>query len=49
MRPHIQGVGITPEGIQAATPAFDVTPSRYITAITTKRGIIRAPYGEGLK
>ncbi|MFC2048411.1 hypothetical protein ACFLSK_03155 [Chloroflexota bacterium] len=49
MRPHIQGVAITPEGIQAANPTFDVTPSQYITAITTKRGIIRAPYGERLK
>ena len=38
---HIQGVSITPEGIEAANPAFDVTPHRYITAIITERGIIR--------
>jgi len=46
---HIQGVGIAPEGTQAQNPAFDVTPHRYITAIITERGIIREPYGEGLK
>ncbi len=46
---HIQGVCITPEGIEAANPAFDVTPHRYITAIITERGIIRGDYGEGIK
>jgi len=38
---HIQGVSIAPEGIEAANPAFDVTPHQYITAIITERGIIR--------
>ncbi len=46
---HIQGVSIAPEGVEAANPAFDVTPHRYITAIITERGIIREPYEEGLK
>ena len=46
---HIQGVAIAPEGIEAANPAFDVTPHRYITAIITERGIIREPFGEGIK
>ncbi|MBA7708648.1 Methylthioribose-1-phosphate isomerase [subsurface metagenome] len=46
---HIQGVSIAPEGIDAANPAFDVTPHRYITAIITERGIIKEPYGEGIK
>ncbi len=46
---HIQGVAIAPEGTQAANPAFDVTPHRYITAIITERGITKEPYGEGLK
>ncbi|MFC2065744.1 S-methyl-5-thioribose-1-phosphate isomerase [Chloroflexota bacterium] len=46
---HIQGVSIAPEGVAAANPAFDVTPHRYITAIITERGIIREPYGEGIK
>jgi methylthioribose-1-phosphate isomerase len=46
---HIQGVPIAPEGIRAANPAFDITPCSYITAIITEKGIIRAPYTEGLK
>ncbi len=45
---HIQGVSLAPEGIEAANPAFDVTPHRYITAIITERGIIREPFGEGI-
>jgi methylthioribose-1-phosphate isomerase len=46
---QIQGVSIAPEGTQAANPAFDITPSQYITAIITERGIIREPFGEGLR
>jgi len=46
---HIQGVAIAPEGTQAANPAFDVTPHQYITALITERGIIRKPFGEGIK
>ena len=46
---HIQGVSLVPDGTQAANPAFDVTPHNYITAIITEKGIIRGPYGEGLK
>jgi len=46
---HIQGFSIAPEGIRAANPAFDVTPHSYITAIITEKGIIRAPYTEGLR
>ncbi len=43
------GVGVAPEGVKAAHPAFDVTPSRYVSAIITENGIARAPYGESLK
>ncbi|MBA7649648.1 Methylthioribose-1-phosphate isomerase [subsurface metagenome] len=46
---HIQGVSIAPEGIDVQNPAFDVTLHKYITAIITERGIIKEPYGEGLK
>jgi len=46
---HIQGVAIAPEGTKAANPAFDITPHKYITAIITENGIIREPYGEGMK
>ena len=46
---HFQGIRITPEGIAAANPAFDVTPHKYITAIITDKGIIKEPYLEGIK
>ena len=46
---HIQGVLIAPEGVAAANPAFDVTPHQYITAIITEKGVIKKPYGEGIK
>jgi methylthioribose-1-phosphate isomerase len=46
---HIQGVSIAPEGTEALNPAFDVTPHPYISAIITEGGIIRAPFGEGIK
>jgi methylthioribose-1-phosphate isomerase len=46
---HIRGVRIAPEGIGVANPAFDVTPHHLIAAIITEQGIIREPYGEGIK
>ena len=46
---HIRGVRIAPEGVEVLNPAFDVTPHRYLTAIITEKGIIREPYGEGLR
>ena len=46
---HIKGVPIAPKGVRAVNPAFDVTPHAYITAIITEKGIIRAPYTEGLR
>jgi methylthioribose-1-phosphate isomerase len=46
---HLNGIRIAPEGVSAANPAFDVTPHKYITAIITEKGVIRAPYGTNLK
>ncbi len=45
---HLQGVRIAPD-VDAAHPAFDVTPARYIAAIFTERGVARAPYTESLR
>jgi len=45
---HIQGVRIAPD-VPAAHPAFDVTPSRYIRAIFTERGVATAPYEDSLQ
>ncbi len=40
---------IAPEDIEVGNPAFDVTPAKYITAIITEKGIVRAPYKENLQ
>lgn len=45
----LRGMAIAPSGIQAANPAFDVTPHAYVTAIITERGIARLPYVERLR
>jgi methylthioribose-1-phosphate isomerase len=39
---------IAPPQVQVRNPAFDVTPSRYITAIITERGIAYPPYDSSL-
>ena len=46
---HHAGKQLTPNGVGICNPAFDVTPAKYITAIITERGALRAPYGESLK
>lgn len=40
---------MAPEGIKTYNPAFDVTDSKYITAVITEKGIVRPPYRENLK
>jgi methylthioribose-1-phosphate isomerase len=40
----VRGMRLTPKGIKARHPAFDVTPAAMITAIITERGVARAPY-----
>ena len=41
---HVNGVQVTPDGVAIENPAFDVTPAKYITAIITERGVLRAPF-----
>jgi len=41
---HIGDRRIAPTGIVVANPAFDVTPSRLVSAIVTECGVARAPY-----
>lgn len=45
-----QGFGrrTAPEGVSIHNPAFDVTPADLVTAIITEKGVVQAPYGEGL-
>jgi len=38
------GVRVTPEGVRARHPAFDVTPAELIDAIISEEGVHRAPY-----
>ena len=45
---HVKGVQVTPDGVGIANPAFDVTPAKYITAIITERGVLRAPFTESI-
>ncbi|HXG93854.1 MAG TPA: S-methyl-5-thioribose-1-phosphate isomerase [Blastocatellia bacterium] len=46
---HIRGEQIAPNGTEAAHPAFDVTPHRYVTAIITEAGVAREPYDTSLR
>ena len=45
---HHGGKQLTPNGVDIRNPAFDVTPAKYVTAIVTERGVLRAPYAESL-
>jgi methylthioribose-1-phosphate isomerase len=45
---HSNGVQMTPDGVGVENPAFDVTPAKYVTAIITERGILRAPFTESI-
>ena len=46
---HHGGKQLTPNGVGICNPAFDVTPAKYIAAIVTERGVLRAPYTESLR
>ena len=41
---HLAGVRIAPDGVDVLNAAFDVTPSRYVTAIITELGVVEKPY-----
>lgn len=46
---HSNGKQMTPDGVGIENPAFDVTPAKYITAIITERGVLRAPFGASIQ
>ena len=46
---HHGGKQLTPHGVGICNPAFDVTPAKYVVAIITERGVLRAPYVESLR
>ena len=45
---HSNGRQMTPDNVGIENPAFDVTPAKYITAIITERGVLRAPFEESI-
>jgi methylthioribose-1-phosphate isomerase len=45
---HSNGKQMTPDGVGIENPAFDVTPAKYITAIITERGVLRAPFTDSI-
>lgn len=45
---HVGDHQITPDDVDVANPAFDVTPAKYITAIITEKGIVYPPFEENL-
>src|SRR5258705_394348 len=46
---HSNGKQMTPHGVAIENPAFDVTPAKYVTAIITERGVLRAPYEQSIQ
>jgi methylthioribose-1-phosphate isomerase len=46
---HSNGKQMTPNGAAIQNPAFDVTPAKYITAIITEHGVLRAPYNDSIQ
>jgi methylthioribose-1-phosphate isomerase len=46
---HIAGKQMVPDGVEIENPAFDVTPAKYVTAIITERGVLRAPYEQSIQ
>lgn len=46
---HVGGQLLAPAGVEAAHPAFDVTPHHLITAIITEQGVLKPPYSESLQ
>lgn len=45
---HLAGQLLAPAGVQAAHPAFDITPHTLVTAIITELGIVEPPYDQAL-
>lgn len=46
---HLGNKEIGPPGVRAINPAFDITPSRYVSAIITEKGVIKPPFRAEIK
>lgn len=45
---QFHGEAVAPENARVLNPAFDVTPSEYISAWVTEKGIIRPPFSQNI-
>ena len=45
---QVRSERLTPDGVTAANPAFDVTPNHLITAIITDAGVLYPPYEQSI-
>ena len=45
---HGFGPATAPAGVKVYSPAFDVTPARYVTGFLTDAGLLEPPYAESL-
>lgn len=46
---HLMGTRIAPKDVRVYNPAFDVTPSRLVSAIVTEKGVLKSPYGAAIR
>jgi methylthioribose-1-phosphate isomerase len=46
---HLGGQLIAPVGVEAAHPAFDITPNELVSAIITESGVIYPPFADRLR
>ena len=46
---HLFGRPVAPKDIKALNPAFDVTPSKYITGIITEVGVLQKPFKQSIR
>jgi methylthioribose-1-phosphate isomerase len=46
---HLGEMALAPEGVEAAHPAFDVTPHDLVTAIITEKGTVEPPFEKELR
>jgi methylthioribose-1-phosphate isomerase len=46
---EVFGLKIAPEGMGVYSPAFDITPNKYISAIITNLGVLHSPFNDSLQ
>lgn len=46
---HVEGFPVSPVGVRARNPAFDVTPAELVDLLVTERGALRNPLDQALE